>query len=147
MSCRLITPLFLMLLGIAGCKGTSEISSVKDGVLDIDKGLTVGKAIDNYAFFKSTQWNLVTTANGRKVVQATGIIDVDKHPTINPKNGTRSAYLRFEFQINQDTTFETAWCGVGTTDIEGNVAEPDGTIEISKCVNSLRAIYKNEPNF
>lgn len=135
-----------MLLGLAACTGHNDISLVKDGLLDLDKSLTVGKAIDNYSYFKSTKWKLLTTENGRKVVQVTGNFNVTKHPSFNVANGTKEAYVQFQFQLNQDSTFEVAWCGIGGERIDGTVIEPDKNIAIGNCLNSLRSIYKNDPS-
>ncbi len=48
-----------------------NISLVKNGILKLNKTLTVGEAIDNYAGCIYTQWESFTSDNGIKIVQAT----------------------------------------------------------------------------
>ncbi len=59
----------LLSLFLVGC-GQDDISLVKNGVLGIDKSLTVGKAIDNYGACSSVTWQKFETDNGRKIVEA-----------------------------------------------------------------------------
>lgn len=124
-----------------------DVSLVKDGMLEMDKSLTVGKAIDNYKFFKKTDWKLVTTDNGKKIVTAEGFIDTDKHPKINQQAGVKSASMKFEFKINQDDTFELGWCGFAFEKNDGEKRTPPESSNLIMCTNSLKAIYNNDPEF
>ena len=99
------------LASFIGCDKAKEltggdVSLVKNGMLEFDKSLTVGKAIDNYKFFKKTKWESITTDNGRRIVTVVGTIDTEKHPQISQTSGVKSAEMKFEFKINQDKTFE-----------------------------------------
>lgn len=81
MNLKLLSALFLFpLLVLSGCSKTDPISAVKDGVLDIDKGTTVGKAFDSYKYLKNTSWDALKTNNGKTIVEVSGLIDFDQVP-------------------------------------------------------------------
>ncbi|MGD9686837.1 MAG: hypothetical protein AB7U43_07695 [Desulfobacter sp.] len=146
---RFIILFTLLSLGILGCNkiGGGDVSLVKDGMLEFDKSLTVGKAIDNYKFFKKTDWKSITTDNGRKIVTVVAAIDTDKHPAINKEAGIKSAEMKFEFTVNQDKTFEIGWCGLGFEKNDGEKHTPPENVNLYMCINSLKAIYNNNPEF
>jgi len=137
--------ILVIFLTIVGCDkfGGGELDLVKNGTLAMDKSLTVGKAIDNYKYFKNTEWKLVTTDNGKKIVEAVGNIDTGKHPTLNSNGGIKSIHIKFQFKINQDKTFELAWCGIGAEKNDGSKLEEDQNVNMLKCINSLKSIYNN----
>lgn len=56
----------------------SNIEIVKNGYLDFDKSITVGRALDNYKFFKSTNWDEFESEQGRDIVEFNGEIDLLK---------------------------------------------------------------------
>lgn len=142
--CLLITSI-LMISALSGCdKVGGEVALVKNGTLEMDKSLTVGKAIDNYKYFKDTKWELLTTDNGKKLVQATGNIDTGTHPTLNSAAGIKSMFIEFQFKVNLDKTFEVAWCGVGVEKNDGSKVDPEQRTNINSCINSLKSIYNNE---
>jgi len=76
----LFSLLLLPLLLLSGCSKSDPISAVKEGVLEVDKGTTVGKAFDNYKYFKKASWSVLKTDNGRTLVEVCGMIDFDKVP-------------------------------------------------------------------
>jgi hypothetical protein len=125
----------------------SEVSLVKGGTLEIDKSLTVGQAMDNYKYFKKTTWDLVKTDNGKKIVTVIGMLDTEKHPAINQKEGVKSAEMKFEFKINQDKTFEVGWCGLAIEKNDGSKNTPAENVNLQMCLNSLKSIYNNNPDF
>ncbi|MDP8171163.1 lipoprotein [Pasteurella skyensis] len=49
----------------------NDIDTVKNGILELNKTLTVGEAIDNYKGCKSVKWESFKADNGTKIVQAT----------------------------------------------------------------------------
>ena len=51
-----------------GC--SSDIDKVKDGILDFDKSLTIGEAIDNYKMCENVAWSSFKSDNGRDMVEA-----------------------------------------------------------------------------
>lgn len=135
------------IVAFVGCSD-SDISRVKDGVLELDKSLTVGQAIGNYKYFKKAEWKALTTDNGRKIVEVDGDIDIEKHPSINAKEipNLKQAYLRLQFTINQDDTFQIGWCGVGFEKQNGEKLEPKENADLVSCANSLQSIYQNSPD-
>ncbi|MEI6645786.1 MAG: hypothetical protein WCP12_07085 [bacterium] len=73
------------LLILPGC-GNSPLQQVKDGVLDLNKSTTVGKALDNYRFFKDgAQWTVNEEGNGRTIVKCAGEMDFS---TLTPQDFT-----------------------------------------------------------
>ena len=123
-----------------------DVSLVKGGTLEIDKSLTVGQAIDNYKYFKKTKWDLLKTENGKKIVTVVAAIDTDKHPSINNKEGIKSAEMKFEFKINLDNTFEVGWCGLALEKMDGTNSTPADNVNLQMCLNDLKSIYNN-PDF
>lgn len=54
--------------------GSDPVDLVKNGILDFDKSVTVGNAIDGYKYFENVTWNTFKTDQGRVVVQVEGHI-------------------------------------------------------------------------
>ena len=77
--------LFIVIFGLAAC--TSPENRVKNGTLDIDKSITVGKAFENYSYFKKTLWSHYTDKQGRDIVQADAEFDIPKILQTEPKLG------------------------------------------------------------
>lgn len=131
-------------LFVGGCSD-NKVSMVKNGTLEFDKSLTVGQALDKYKYFKNTKWEVITTENGKKVVQAIGQIALDNHPSIkNPE--FKAMDIRFQFIVNQDKTFELGWCGVGVEKTNGEKVEPNQTADLNACIQWLKGIYNNSPD-
>lgn len=57
---------------ISGCKG--KVGEVKDSSWRGDKGIPIGKALDKYKYFESTEWKLTKTDNGREFVDFSGTL-------------------------------------------------------------------------
>ena len=125
-----------------------DVSLVKGGTLEIDKSLTVGQAIDNYKYFKKTEWESLKTDNGRRIVQVKADIDTAKSPSLNPEKlpGLKSAQIQFQFKINTDKSFEVAWCGIASEKTDGTKIDPDQSANMQYCLRTLKGIYDNEPN-
>ena len=51
--------------------GSSNISLVKNGIMEFDKSTTLGQALDNWDDCSDTRWESFTTKNGKEVVQFT----------------------------------------------------------------------------
>lgn len=148
----LVGATLVLISNLLGCDKVNsltggDVSLVKDGMLEMDKSLTVGKAIDNYKYFKKTDWKSITTDNGRKIVTVVASIDTDKHPKINKEAGVKSAEMKFEFKINQDKTFEVGWCGLDFEKNDGEKHTASENVNITTCLNSLKSIYNNNPEF
>ena len=60
----------IVTLGLVGCGENDNITSVKEGVLKLNKTLTVGQALDNWNNCKETTWTHFETDNGVNVVEA-----------------------------------------------------------------------------
>jgi hypothetical protein len=126
---------------------SGDVSLVKNGTMEFDKSLTVGQALDKYKYFKSTKWEAVKTDNGRRLVNVVGDLDISRYPYLNSDNtpAIKSAYVRFQFIINQDKTFELKWCGLGAEKKDGTKTEPDESANLLMCKNSMKEIYDNGP--
>lgn len=147
-----IFPVLLIILSITGCDQAKSVVSgrdlefVKNGVLELDKSLTVGQAIDNYKYFKSTKWQALKTDNGRRVVSVAAVVDTAKHPNMNSIPNLKQMEMKFQFVINQDSTFKVGWCGLAMEFNDGTKKEPDESVNLIQCTNSLKAIYNNSPD-
>lgn len=142
------TVLLLFVIVLSACDRLGgDVSIVKNGTLAFDKSLTVGQALDKYQYFKKTTWEAVKTDNGKRIVNVTGDLDVSRYPHLNTDElpQLKSAYLKFQFVVNQDKTFEVKWCGVGVEKTDGEKKEPDEQINLLKCMNTMQEIYNNEP--
>jgi hypothetical protein len=77
-----------------GCNYLGDIGMVKRSILsDLDHSITIGDALENYKYFKKTEWTNFTTEQGRKIVEFRGyytkwdavvtiqfVLNVDLHP-------------------------------------------------------------------
>ena len=54
------------------------VTTVRNGVIYVDKTTPVGAAFDRYRFFKETHWRNIPAADGAKIVEAVGIFDASK---------------------------------------------------------------------
>jgi len=68
----------LFQLVFLGCSKTDPVKLVKSGTLKIDESVTVGHALDHYAFFKDTNWKEVRDSQQRNIVIFEGTLDIDK---------------------------------------------------------------------
>jgi len=132
-----------------GCSGGSEIDTVKNGTLALDKGITVGQAFQNYKYFKSVEWKKLTLDNGRTIVEADAALDPSRMPEnsmwrINEKGGMRNMHMIYQFQINKDKTFEVFAGGIRFTNPSGK--DDEISMNMKVLTNSLGAIYRNDPN-
>ena len=87
----------VIVLCLSGC---DPVSQVKEGVLQLDKSVTVGDALDGYQYFSSTEWTSGESSQGKSFVECSGDI----------KNS--SMRLIIQFQINKDDTFEFSYAGL-----------------------------------
>jgi hypothetical protein len=78
-----------------------DVDLVKSGVLDMDKSLTVGNALDGNKFFKSKKWEAKKDEQGRRFVVFTGEL-IQKVATASHYN------VVMTFVINSDNTFQSA---------------------------------------
>lgn len=130
---------------------TGNISMVRNGVLELNKSLTVGEAIDNYKYFTSTYWESGTSDNGIAFVNANGVVDMDTLPVAADwkKDGLTEVELCFQFIINRDgTTFELGAFSMKVTNKDGQTEDRDGAqmgLSQLEVLGALKEIYANEP--
>ena len=124
---------------------------VKNGGLAIDKSLTVGEAFDNYKYFKNVRWEAFTSENGRRVVQVTGELDIDRMPTLSflKNEGLEKAYAIFQFVINRDgESFNFHTVGFKLVLKDGTVKTASARemgLNVFDLFQVLQEIYNNEP--
>lgn len=140
---KLLTFLFTLatIISLAGC---GNVSLVKDGTLEFDKSLTVGQAFDNYKYFKSVDWEEITTDNGKKVVQVSAMVDFDAHPSGEEwKKNIKDMKYIFQFTINQDDTFKISYVGIEANGIDGEKKSLDANN--FQLMQNLKEVYANMP--
>ncbi len=69
--CLLYIAVIFTLLGCESSSLNSNISLVKNGVMNFNKTLTVGQALDNWEYCTNRKWENFQTSNGVEVVQFT----------------------------------------------------------------------------
>jgi len=94
----------LISIGFSGC--TSEIDTVKDGVMKFNKTITVGQALDNWSNCESTEWEMFETENGVKVVQFTCN---EKNPTESNKKLANSLTQKTEVSEEKIRKLKARW--------------------------------------
>lgn len=134
----------MSLLLLLACDN-STTAQVKNGVLDLDKSITVGQAFDNYRYFKHVQWKALRTDNGRRIVEVVGTVDLDSDKSYAQlKAKFRDLDVVFQFAVNMDDTFEIQAAGMRYTDLNGKYGETSETNMLS-VLSTLKTIYSNEP--
>jgi hypothetical protein len=136
---QFVLPSMLFVAALTGCDEQTEsktstsadsVAKVKDGVLELDKSTTVGRAFDGFRYFSTKTWTPTISENGRKLVEAIGTVDLSKvtsediaaatanafGPSANTSqsNATlrnaqrqlKGAQFVFQFVLNVDNTFE-----------------------------------------
>ena len=130
---------------------TGDVAFVKNGILEFDKSITVGEAFDNYKYFKNVKWEAFTSENGRRVVQVTGELDIDRMPTLSflKNEGIKKIYAIFQFVINRDgESFKFHTLGFKLVLNDGTVktaSAKDMGMNIFDLYEVLQEIYNNEP--
>ncbi len=125
------------------------IATVKDGTLNIDGSTTVGNALDNYKYFRSTGWKEFEDQQRRRVVEFNGKIDAkstikkwlqsryseDVINKLTPKNISSDIDVNLQFLVNTDNeTFKLAY---GEVVLNGQIIGQDAS-------HIIRDVYKNE---
>jgi uncharacterized protein YcfL len=108
--------LSVMCIAIVGCG--SDTNKVKNGILDFNKTITVGQALDNWKSCESRNWEEFSADNGVKVVQfacnhkVKEYVEKLKSYSVSEIN-KGAIYLdivsynqKFQFTINKDDTFQ-----------------------------------------
>ena len=151
-----ISTVFILycILFLQACEA-SEISLVKNAIMNLDNSLTWGKAFDTYQFFEEPTWEVLETDRGQQIVsfiakyKAEGIIAAIKKQRRLPSevekdmiaylNESLPIYATAEFHISSDKkSFQMAYLGFY---INGN--SPTRRTEYIEL--DLVNVIKNEP--
>jgi len=126
----------ILAIGLAGCN--SPIDSVKNGVLELDKSTTVGKAFDNYSCFKKTSWSEIKTKQGQVVVEFNGILDLTK--AFSDYDNFRKVMLA---EINKTPIDESKVNKKAFTTDMMNIMQAQNTLEYFKSDNDMADAMDN----
>lgn len=139
-------------IALSGCG--SDTDKVKNGILDFNKTITVGQALDNWTSCESKAWEEFSSENGVKVVQFTcnhKIKDfIEKVKIGVPEEINNGAtYLdivsnveKFQFTMNKDDTFQIHNVSVETQWSDGEKIEGQ-----QKPMEELEMAYSNKRSF
>lgn len=137
----------LIFLFCYSCSGKNPVSTVKDGVLEFDKSVTVGNAYDNYKYFEKKEWSSFETEQKRNVVEFKGtlpVADIVKKIDYDFKFFTSDYISSIEyttqFTISADgESFEINYSGL-------KIKHKDGKEEPIKDsgMTMVESIYKNK---
>ncbi|TSK08555.1 MAG: hypothetical protein FPO08_04405 [Geobacter sp.] len=139
----IILMFYMLILVFAGCsKFDTDVSIVKNGVLDIDKSLTVGQAFSSYKYFKNKTWKATKDIQGRRFVTFKGVFDTDliEVQTQLDKQGIKSVTFEFQFLINADNTIVEGNHHWETVKLDG----AKGVFESGPADGMLSEIYRNQ---
>jgi len=137
---------------LSGCG--SDLDKVKNGVLDFNKTITVGQALDNWKSCESKDWKSFTSDNGVKVVEFTchhrAKDYFSKLKDITPKEpGKDPTYLDivdnaqiFQFTLNKDDTFQ-----INAVEVQNTWADGSEFKDAQKPLEQLEAAYENKMHF
>jgi len=135
--------------------GTSEIDSVKNGVMNFNKTITLGEALDNWDDCESSSWTSFETSNKTKIVEFTcskkdvkemgekvfSFVKTDKEKA-KIFLSLESVTQKFQFTINKDDTFQI-------DNVQREIVWSDGkkfSIQ-NKPLNELEKAYNNEISY
>jgi hypothetical protein len=63
-------------------EGNYDVMKVKNGTLKLDNTVKIGSALEGYSFFKNVIWKGFKDDQGRRVVEATAIVDIEAYRKI-----------------------------------------------------------------
>jgi|GEM_PF-1419524 hypothetical protein len=139
---------FPVALLLAGCG--SDVSLVKDGVMDFNQTITVGQALDNWRSCDGSNWEEFETENGVRVVSfecnhdIAMFIDKVKKAGSHSTNDMSSLDVAsitsiFQFTINQDDSFQLDGIYTRSVWADGEQLEDSST----KPLAILKKAYEN----
>jgi hypothetical protein len=142
-----------------GCNNSSDspIETVKNGVMQFNKSLTVGEAFDNYESCDSSQWNELQQPNGQLIVEfkceittvepfiartISTLEDVDSSQRFLQLHSLTNTY---QWQINKDNSFEIS-------NIDSVWQWKDGKkfsvyVPKNEYIQNLKTVYENKATF
>ncbi len=145
----LLVPIILPLVGCGG-----DIGLVKDGVMEFNKTITIGQALDNWKSCDKSKWEEFETDNGVKVVQFScnhktwNYIEKAKS-LLSESDQVKAVEKRyfdvalntqtFQFTLNNDDSFQIDNVQVKTLWADGTVFE-----DSQEPLEQLGYAYQNE---
>ena len=92
------------LLGLMVKIPVKDIDYVQSSKIQLYKKSTIGEAFKRYQYFSEVDWKNFTSADGKRIVQVTGITDFTKHPLANEwlKRKIIGFNVIFQFMVNSD---------------------------------------------
>lgn len=127
-----------------------KIAYVKEGILDTNKTLTVGEALDNWNSCSASEWTFIETDNGVDVVQFECLIKYPNflrdqktftslgHKVNDSMLKVSSITQEFQFTLNKDNTFQLHGIYETTMWDDGDIAEKE--LDLSE---QLELVYSN----
>jgi hypothetical protein len=120
MNNKLLTATIAILMAfVCGCSisGSGDVALVKNGYFAGERSMPVGQIFDKYIYFKKGVWKSYKSAQGQRVVEYTGTIDLAKDDAIksrvadyNKAYNKKIAAAEFtaQFIVPADKTFGVA---------------------------------------
>lgn len=140
---------------LAGCSG-DDIKTVQNGLMDFNKTVTVGQALNNWSSCHTKEWKESKAINGTRLVEFKCNFNmtnwVDKAiDTWGEKSGSEDLDIEsqwdvLQFTLNVDNSFQIS-------KITSTIRWRDGKVAIinednaNKMVDKLKSIYNNEPQW
>lgn len=137
---------------LAGCG--SDLDLVKGGVMEFNKTITLGQALDNWKSCEQRSWEEFKADNGVRVVQFScqhaisqyveklkSLLSAEAQESASHLN-IASNVQTFQFTINQDGSFQIDNVQVKTTWADGTSFE-----DPQEPVEQLQIAYSNKFNF
>lgn len=147
-----LVTIFISIL-LTGC--FSEVDTVKSGVMNFNKTITVGEAFDNWNNCQKGEWESFETDNKTKVVQFScfkkGVKEyMSKAKSfLSEKEQAKASYLDiesntqiFQFTINKDDTFQ-----IDNVQVETVWSDGKKFSDSQKAMKELERVYENEITF
>jgi hypothetical protein len=149
-------------IGLINCSGKDgngislsknrEIDLIKNGVLELDKTVTVGNALEGYKYFNKKEWKVVEDSQKRKSVEFYGTIDLPSvYEGIEPKlkqdllSTVNDSVYYVKFNISADNkSFSVAGGGEKVSFKNGKKYEDDQDAQSLLISGALQNIFKNQ---
>jgi hypothetical protein len=129
----------------------SDVDSVKNGTYKFDKGITIGKAFDNYKYWKrlgnkgtDPSWKSFETSSGRKIIEFTANYS-NEFLKLYPRLELVYDGMKFKIQwsINDDDTLQVHYQSVSAHWKKGKWQEFKNNTN-KEIMSSIKTIYNNQ---
>lgn len=133
------------MFAVTGCT-KNDLTIAKNGHLDLNKTIAIGKALDEYKYFEKKEWQALKAPNGTRVV----ILKTDMNPQFikeaneacikqNPQGKKiESQKWSIQFTINEDNTVHIS--GTQTLSIYSDKTKKVGSLN----EELMKSVFKNE---